>query len=165
MSYGDTISSITVEPGDVKTKINKLKMNSAPGPDKFGPRVLVGLQEVIALPLSIIFNKSLLSGEVPPDWRCANVTSVYKKGSRSIAENYRPISLTSIICKILESIIHDSIVTHLTEQNLINTSQHGFTKHRSCLTNLLEYLETLTSLIDAGHNVDVFYLDLSKAFD
>ena len=165
MCHGDRLLTINVETDDVKAKINRIKLNSAPGPDKFGPRVLAELQTVIALPLSIIFNKSLLSGEVPPDWRCANVTSVYKKGSRSIAENYRPISLTSIICKLLESIIHDSIVAHLREQNLINTSQHGFTQHRSCLTNLLHYLETLTSLLDAGHNVDVFYLDLSKAFD
>ena len=92
---------------------------------------------MISSPLSIIFNKSILSGKVPSDWRCANVASVFKKGSRAIAENYRPISLTSIICKILESIIHKVIVAHLKQYDLINSSQHGFRQHRSCLTNLL----------------------------
>ena len=165
LHHGDPLSIITVEAADVAKKITNLKENSAPGPLKFTPRILKELRDVISLPLSIIFNKSILSGEVPSDWRCANVASVFKKGSRAIAENYRPISLTSIICKILESIIHRSIVAHLKQYDLINSSQHGFRQHRSCLTNLLEYLETLTSLIDAGHNVDVFYLDLSKAFD
>ena len=100
-----------------------------------------------------------------PDWKIANVTPVFKKGSCSLAENYRPISLTSVICKILESLLCEVIITHLSEQQLLNSSQHGFVSHRSCLTNLLEYLETLTSLLDKGHNTDVFYLDFSKAFD
>ena len=95
----------------------------------------------------------------------ANVTPVFKKGNRSLSENYRPISLTPIICKILESLIYDGIIAHLPSQQLIRSSQHGFLPHRSCLTNLLQYLETLTALLDEGHNVDVFYLDLSKAFD
>ena len=105
------------------------------------------------------------SGEVPTDWKLAHVTPVFKKGSRTLAENYRPFSLTSIVCKILESIICEVVIIHLSDQKLLNSSQHGFMSHRSCLTNLLEYLETLTSLIDQGHNIDVFYLDFSKAFD
>ena len=78
---------------------------------------------------------------------------------------YRPVSLTSIVCKILESIIKDSIVVHLNTFNLINTTQHGFRKGRSCLTNLLEYLETVTKFLDDGCPVDVIYLDFAKAFD
>ena len=83
MCHGDRLTTINVAAENVKTKIDRVKTNSAPGPDKLGPRVLKELKDVIALPLSIIFNKSLASGEVPEDWRCANVTSVYKKGSRS----------------------------------------------------------------------------------
>ena len=162
---GPLLSSINVNVEEVKKKLDNLKIHSAGGPDKLGPRVLKELDNEVALPLSLIFNKSLLRGEVPPDWRCANVTPVFKKGSRSSAENYRPISLTSITCKILESLIADGIIDHLSNQNLIHMSQHGFMQHRSCLTNLIQYLETLTSLLDKGHNVDVFYLDLSKAFD
>ena len=162
---GEPMSSITVDREAVKKKICKLKPNSAPGPDKFCSHVLLEIEDELSLPLYLMFNKSLQNGEVPADWKCANVTPVFKKGNRSLAENYRPISLTSIICKILESLIHDNIITHLTNQQLIRLSQHGFMQHRSCLTNLLQYLETLTSLLDEGHNVDVFYLDLSKAFD
>ena len=165
--HGNSVSSLTINETMVKKKIAnlKLKLNSAPGPDKFHPRVLFELQDEISLPLHLIFNKSLLTGEVPQDWKLANVTPVFKKGSHSIAENYRPISLTSVICKILESLICETVVAHLTNQKLLRSSQHGFVSHRSCLTNLLEYLETLTALLDKGHNVDVFYLDLSKAFD
>ena len=102
---------------------------------------------------------------VPDNWRCANITPVFKKGSKSAAGNYRPVSLTCILCKVMESIIRDAIVTHLTKNKLILPSQHGFMKSKSCLTNLLEYLEILTKLVDEGHSVDVIYLDFAKAFD
>ena len=161
----ETMLPINIDRDSVKKKIANLKTYGAPGPDKVCPRVLQELEEEISLPLYLIFNKSLRSGEVPDDWKYANVTPAFKKGNRSLAENYRPISLTSIICKILESLIHDNIINHLNNFQLIRTSQHGFTQHRSCLTNLLHYLETVTTLLDEGHNVDVFYLDLSKAFD
>lgn len=148
-----------------KKKLSKIKKNGAPGPDKVTGRVLIELEDVVALPLCLIFNKSLSSGEVPEDWRIANVTSVFKKGNRSLAENYRPISLTSVVCKLLESLICEVIIEHLSEHQVLRSSQHGFVSHRSCLTNLLEYLETITALLDQGHNIDVFYLDFSKAFD
>lgn len=159
------IGSLTVNEEMFKTRLSNIKQNGAPGPDKITPRILTELKEVVALPLCIIFNKSIRSGEVPNDWKIAHVTPVFKKGSRTLAENYRPISLTSIVCKILESLICGIIVTHLSEHGLLKSSQHGFVSHRSCLTNLLEYLETLTALLDKGHNIDVFYLDFSKAFD
>ena len=121
--------------------------------------------DVISVPLAIIYTKSLEEGVVPGDWRCANITPVFKKGSKSAAGNYRPVSLTCILCKVMESIIRDAIVTHLTKNKLILPSQHGFMKSKSCLTNLLEYLEILTKLVDEGHSVDVIYLDFAKAFD
>ena len=82
-----------------------------------------------------------------------------------LSGNYRPVSLTCIICKVMESLIKDAIVEHLAKSDLIRSSQHGFTAGRSCLTNLLEYMEELTSLVEEGHSVDMFYLDFSKAFD
>ena len=162
---GEVLSSVSINTDGIKSKIDKLKLKSGPGPDKFGPFVLKNLRDELAIPLNLIFNKSLTRGEVPDDWKCANITPIFKKGSRSCAENYRPISLTSIICKLLESLLLDGIVSHLSSLNLLNSSQHGFRRHRSCLTNLLHFLETLTLLLDEGHSVDVFYLDFSKAFD
>ena len=103
------------------------------------------LRVVLDEPIAKLFNKSLSTGKVPTDWKDATITALFKKGNRSESGNYRPVSLTSILCKILESIIIDKIVDHLQVFNLTNESQHGFMKGRSCLTNLLEYLETVTN--------------------
>ena len=113
----------------------------------------------------MIFNKSLTECTVPVDWKHSNVTAIFKKGDKTDAGNYRPISLTCLLCRILESILRDQIILHLQKYNLIAKSQHGFLPHRSCLTNLLEFLEVITKLVDEGHSVDVMFLDFSKAFD
>ena len=93
--------------------------------------------EQISTPLAKLFNLSLEEGIVPSEWKEANFTPLFKKGSRKKPENYRPVSLTSVICKLLETLIRDHMVEFLVKHNLINTSQHGFLKARSCLTNLL----------------------------
>jgi hypothetical protein len=117
------------------------------------------------VPLLLIYSKSLQEGKVPKDWKRANVSAIFKKDSKELAGNYRPVSLTSNVCKVLESIIKDSIIKHLADNLLINDSQHGFVKGRSCLTNLLEFLEDVTNSLDKGKPVDVIYLDFQKAFD
>ena len=149
----------------VQKKLEKLKPNSAPGPDKLWPRVLLKLSDVISLPLAIVFSKCLEEKVVPQDWKCANVTPIFKKGSKSTPGNYRPVSLTCVLCKVMESLIRDGIVDHLERHILLRSSQHGFMSGKSTLTNLLEYLEDLTKLIDQGHSVDIVYLDFAKAFD
>lgn len=154
-----------ITPVLVSQKIERLNPNKASGPDKIYPKVVKELSEIIASPLSIIFNKSLQEGIVPSDWKMANVTSIFKKGDRTCAANYRPISLTSIICRLMESILRDAILDHLRSYKLIRPSQHGFMPKRSCLTNLLEFLEEITRIIDEGHCVDLIYLDFAKAFD
>jgi len=80
-------------------------------------------------------------------------------------ENYRPVSLTSQVCKLFEVIIRDALVLHLESNELIVNSQHGFRKGRSCLTNLLEFLDKVTGCIDTGDSVDIIFLDFAKAFD
>jgi hypothetical protein len=107
----------------------------------------------------------MASGDVPEDWRVANVTPIYKKGSKADPSNYRPVSLTSICCKLLESIIRDNMVDHLLENNLIEDSQHGFVKGRSCATNLVEFFDFVTAATDGGEAVDAVFLDFAKAFD
>ena len=86
-----------------------------------------------------IYKKSLESSVVPSDWKKANVTAVFKKGDKLMPSNYRPISLTSQVCKVLESIVRDCIIEHVKKQRLIKELQHGFVKNRSYLTNLLEF--------------------------
>jgi len=149
----------------VRKKIGALKTNSAAGPDGIKPSFLQACKEELAPVVSTIFRKSLEKGEVPEEWRQANITPIFKKGSKTQATNYRPVSLTSVCCKMIESIIRDELVTHLKKNKLISSSQHGFMKNRSCATNLLEYLEYLTSEADKGQAIDVLYLDFAKALD
>ena len=149
----------------VRKKIDGMRATAAPGPDKLAPRLLKDVADIVAVPLAVIFTKSLQEGSVPEDWRCANVTPIFKKGSKADVGNYRPVSLTSVLCKAMESILKDALMEHLVSNQLLRDSQHGFLQGRSCLTNLLEYLNVLTRLVDEGHSVDVLYLDFSKAFD
>ena len=165
LSGNQLISHIRFTPEKVAKKIRKLKVSSSSGPDGISSRFLTDNIASLALPLSVIFNKSFQSGVVPVDWRTANVTPIFKKGSKGDPGNYRPISLTSIPCKVMESVMRDEIVDFLVTNQLIKSSQHGFMANRSCTTNLLEFLETVTKSYDEGDPMDVIYLDFSKAFD
>lgn len=146
-------------------KLLALNASKAPGVDNIAPSVLINLADAIAYPLRLIFQSSLDKQVVPSGWREANVVPIFKKGRKCKAGNYRPVSLTSQLGKVMESIIRDAINDHLDRFNLIGSSQHGFVKGKSCLTNLLEYLEDMTKLLDEKKNVDVVYLDYAKAFD
>lgn len=150
---------------DVKKKIRGLKNESAPGTDGITTLLLKELAEETAPALAMIFTKSLDEGVVPTDWREANVTPIFKKGSKSVPGNYRPVSLTSVVCKLMESMIRDELTIHLECNKLIEDSQHGFMHGRSCATNLLEFLEKATKVIDGGDIFDIIYLDFAKAFD
>ena len=90
---------------------------------------------------------------------------IYKKGARKLPGNYRPVSLTSVPCKVFESILRKKILEHVDAYNLLSQEQHGFMKERSCLTNLLKTFDEVTSMLDQGGGVDMIYLDYSKAFD
>ncbi|PKU45964.1 rna-directed dna polymerase from mobile element jockey- hypothetical protein [Limosa lapponica baueri] len=128
-------------------------------------RVLKELSEVIAGPLFIIFERSWRTGKVPENWRKANVTPVFKKSKKEDLGNYRPVSLTSITGKMMEWLVLGVISKHVEETKAIRSSQHGFTKGKSCLTNLIAFYDGMTGWIDEGRAVDVVYLDFSKTFD
>jgi len=129
------------------------------------PLLLNRCAEVVAEPLALIFQKSFNSGQVPTDWKTANVAPIFKKGTRTDPGNYRPVSLISVPCKIMECIIKDDSISFLEAFKKLNSYQHGFTRKRSCLTNLLELLEAWTQALDEGYGVDVVFLDYRKAFD
>ncbi|GAB0207135.1 mitochondrial enolase superfamily member 1 [Grus japonensis] len=153
-----------VEEDRVREHLGKLDIHKSMGPDGMHPRVLRELADVIARPLSIIFERSWRTGEVPEDWRKANVTPVFKKGKKEDPGNYRPVSLTSIPGKVMEQLILGVINKHV-EEKVIGSGQHGFTKGKSCLTNLIAFYDGMTGWVDEGRTVDVVYLDFSKAFD
>ena len=149
----------------ISKKIEKLEDSSSPGPDGISARILKKFGPLLSIPLATIYNKSMQEGTVPDDWRCANVTPIFKKGKKADPGNYRPVSLTSIPCKLMESLIKDTIMDHLIDNELILSSQHGFMSRKSTVTNLLDFFEYVTKEVDNGNPVDAIYLDFSKAFD
>ena len=122
----------------VQQYIERLKPNKSEGPDGIHARILKECKKEISIPLSIIFAKSIHETDLPDDWKNANIVPIFKKGDKSCVENHRPVSLTSLVCKIFESIMRDDIVCFLDQTNIIKEFQHGFRRGRSCLTNLLE---------------------------
>ena len=162
-SEGERLGQLVVEV--VANKIINMKENKSPGVDGIAPKTLKEIVEQICTPLAHVFNMSLQEGIVPLEWKEANIIPLFKKGSRNKSVNYRPVSLTSVISKVLETIIRDHMMDFLIKHKLINPSQHGFLKARSCLTNLLSFFEEITKWVDEGSSVDVIYLDFQKAFD
>ncbi|CAM5107883.1 unnamed protein product [Natator depressus] len=129
------------------------------------PRILKVLTEEISEPLLIIFEMSWKMGEIPEEWKRANIVPIYKKGNKDNPGNYRPVSLTSVPGKIMQQIIKQSICKYLEDNKVISNSEHGFVKNKSCQTKLIAFFDSVTSLVDGGEEVDVVYLDFSKAFD
>uniref|UniRef100_A0A8B9VG58 Reverse transcriptase domain-containing protein n=1 Tax=Anas zonorhyncha TaxID=75864 RepID=A0A8B9VG58_9AVES len=162
---GEQDVALTIHEELVGDLLRHLDVHKSMGPDGIHPRVLRELAEELAKPLSIIYQQSWLSGEVPADWRLANVTPIYKKGRRADPGNYRPVSLTSVPGKLMEQILLGVIMRHLKGKQAIRPSQHGFMEGRSCLTNLISFYDKVTRWVDEGKAVDVVYLDFSKAFD
>ncbi|RMC19146.1 hypothetical protein DUI87_03750 [Hirundo rustica rustica] len=149
----------------VRELLRCLDAHKSMGPDGIHPRVMRELADELAKLLSIIYQQSWLTGEVPDDWKLGSVTPIHKKGGREVHGNYRPVSLTSVPGKIMEQFILSVIRQNLQDGQGLRPSQHGFRRGRSCLTNLISFYDQVTCLVDAGRAVDVVYLNFSKAFD
>ena len=113
---------------------------------------------------TLFFQASLKQGTIPIDWTTANVVPIFKKGDRLQPINYRPISLTSITCKMFEHIITSNIMQHLDSHNILHDAQHGFRKHRSTETQLIQLIDNLAHNIDTRIQTDAILLDFQKAF-
>ena len=152
-------------PFEINRALKKLDTNKSIGYDGVSPRLLKECAESLSIPLSIIFARSLNTSTVPKAWKIANITPIYKGGIKTNPANYRPISLTSTTCRVFERIIKEHMMDFLMEHKLLSPHQHGFVKSKSCLTNLLETIDLITSGINAKKAVDVVYMDYAKAFD
>ena len=150
---------------DVWHQLTTLDPGKSEGPDGCHPHVLHEVKEGVVTPLYLIFKKSLEDGVLPHPWKDALVTALHKKGDKRLPSNYRPVSLTSIICKMLERIIKDHLLQYFIRNKFITSIQHGFRPDPSCETQLIHVLDDWTSALELGHQVDVIYLDLQKAFD
>jgi hypothetical protein len=160
-----TMDHIRVNIHGVHKLLRELDPHKAPGPDNIPPFILKEASEEIAPILTRLFQRSLDSGVVPEDWKQATIVPAYKKGDRQQASNYRPISLTSVCCKILEHIVHSTIMRHYEKEGILCDNQHGFRKRRSCETQLIITLEEIARKYARGDQVDVILLDFAKAFD
>ena len=160
-----TLSEIAITVDEVRRHLHQQDETKAAGSDGIPAILLKRCAEELAHPLCILYQKSLTEGKLPREWKFAKITPIYKKGGKRKPENYRPVSLTSQPCKILERIIRSNITEHLELHGLLSVHQHGFVKKKSCLTNLLESFEKWTSIADEGTPVDVVYCDFRKAFD
>ena len=149
------LKELVVTTAMVLEQLKGLDVDKSCGPsDELHPRLLLELADQIAQPVAMLFNATLKSGELPTDWKKATIAPIYKKGLRNLAENYRPISLTSILCKTMEKFVRDAVVNHLYEANLLSPKQYGFISGRSTTTQLLYYLDECIRIIKNGGVVD-----------
>ena len=159
------ITDITIDEQDVYKVLKELNCAKATGPDGIPTRVLKDAASVLAGPLCHLYNISLRNGAIPQEWKLADVTPVFKKGQREDAKNYRPVSLTPIICKCLERLVCNQLLYFLKTNNILVEDQHGFRTGRSCETQLLECVNNWSEALDKKNKVDIIYLDISRAFD
>ena len=165
-----SMGDITVDPKGVTKLLDGLNVHKASGPDGLNARVLKECSNEISPILALIYNESLARGEVPDEWRQANVSPVFKKGEKYYAANYRPVSLTCICCKTLEHILVSNINKHLALDSILADCQHGFRSQRSCETQLVQFVHDIISNLDGavnrGHKqTDLIIMDFAKAFD
>ena len=129
------------------------------GPDGVHPRLLKELSNHLCKPLARLFNNLLAVGELPKEWKQGRISAIFKKGNWNKAGNYRPVRLTSIICKCMKQCVKDhNIVNHMTRNKLFSMQQFGFIKGHSTVLQLLNVMDSWTKVLDRGESIDVVYL-------
>ena len=160
-----SISDITFKIAGIEKLLTGLDTNKSNGPDEIPLRILKEYANEIAPMLTFIMQQSYDTGTLPDDWKNADVVALFKKGDRSKAENYRPVSLTAVTCKMMERVIHKQIMIHLNRNNILVKFQHGFREKHSCESQLIMTVESIQRYLNRNKQVDVLVLDFSKAFD
>ncbi|XP_072033236.1 uncharacterized protein [Amphiura filiformis] len=149
----------------VQKLLSNLKPHTAAGPDNLPAYLLKEGAEELAPALTLLFQATLHQGKIPHEWKSAYVTPIFKKGDKHQPANYRPISLTSIVCKLMEHIMHSQIINHLNDHGLLTDKQFGFRKKHWCDAQLLLTVHDLASGLRDQEQIDAILLDFSKAFD
>lgn len=162
---GAILEDIEFSVHEVGLVLSSLDRNSAPGPDGIPAAYLQACATQIAPTLCRLFSTSLATGSLPGAWKEALVTPIFKKGAKTDPLNYRPISLTSTVGKVMERMVVSEILDFAVDQHIIPEQQHGFMPGRSTVTSLLASVNCWSRALDEGTPIDVIYLDFSKAFD
>jgi hypothetical protein len=157
--------NFTVNNSDIEDALKNLLPKTSKTPEDIPSIVIKKTGSTLVPFLNLFYNLSLQTCQIPRQWKTAHITPVFKKGNRSCPKNYRPISQTSVLCRLLEKIISGNILDHLYKNNLLSQEQHGFLPRRSTTTQLLKTLNTWQNSFYANDTVDVIYTDLAKAFD
>ena len=158
------MNDIAVSKDGVIKLLKGLNPSKALGPDELHPRVLKELATELGPVFANLFQQSIDTGEIPKQWSLANICPLFKKSDRSLACNYRPVSLTCVPCKLLEHIVCSNIIAHLDEYKLLSDRQHAFRKGHSCETQLTTVINDWAKILDNRGQVDTFILDFEKAF-
>ena len=159
------MGDISITTPGVEKLLQKINPKKAAGPDQISARFLQSTAHELAPIVSLIYDQSLQTGQIPDDWKMANIAPIFKKGDRTKPVNYRPVSLTSILSKTLEHIIVSGIMNHLESNNILLDTQFGFRSKRSCETQLLLTTDDIMKSLDRRKQVDMAILDFEKAFD
>lgn len=161
----DSMPNIIVDSCGVLKLLQNLKTNAAPCPDGIPSIILKSCAPVLTMYLVLLFNLSLTYSVLPQDWKIGNVVPLRKSGPRNSVSNCRPISLTSVCCKILEHVLYSSIYRHLQNNTFFVDYQHGFRVEHSCSTQLIEFSHDVLQSYDRGRETNCILLDFQKAFD
>lgn len=156
---------ITIDSCGVEKLIKSLKPSSAPGCDLISPKILISTSYYSSIILTKIYQQSLDHGVLPIEFKIGKVVPFFKSGNRHSPLNYRPISLTSIPCKLIEHILFSNLVKFLESNSYFSLSQHGFRKTYSCETQLALFTHKLHTFLDQSTFADCIFIDFSKAFD
>ncbi len=153
--YNSPLTHINIDEEEIREHLENLNVNKSPGPDKLNPRILKETSAQLSKAFAMLYKQSLSEGTLPVEWKSATITPIFKnKGSKHQATNYRPVSLTSIPCKVLEKIIRKKIMEHMKSNDFFTSFQHGFLDGRSCVTNLLSSLDYWTRILDEKGAID-----------
>lgn len=159
------LRNILISEEEVFQILKNLKIDKAPGPDRLHPKLLKETALSLSKPLTKLFNLSIRTKTIPWEWKEGVISAIFKKGNKNHPGNYRPVSLTSIICKTMETLVRNTIIEHMKQNNLFSNKQYGFISGRSTSLQLLEVLDQWTRALDEDNNVDCIYMDYQKAFD
>ena len=164
-SVHDTLDTINIMPSEVLDVLKTLKTGKASGPDGIDSRIFIEFAHQLAPHLSKLFNFSLNTSSVPNSWKISNVCPIFKSGDPSLPSNYRPVSLSYNVEKVLERIIFKHVYNHLKDNNFFTSYQSGFMPGDSTVNQVTSLYNNICKALDNGLEFRVVFFDISKAFD